>query len=113
MTLYQFLRSLGFDHDDVVVGLLPDDPGARLAEKAARIAAARRAHCAALVKRRRRIEELQVRIGARKTIPKTGAGESIDRRRLERCEAAYGRRLAVVAHLGKLHGRVCKQASGA
>jgi hypothetical protein len=98
MTFYRFLRTVGFEHEDIVGGLLPESPARPLEDK--REALDKKMHLLLerLVRRRRRIEALRQQISQSHKRQLLSADER-DLTRLRRHELAYRHHLAVLARL--------------
>jgi uncharacterized membrane protein YccC len=96
MSLYRVMRAVGFEHGDIVGGLLPEDPAYRLDEKQRQLADKLRRLHIILVRHRRAIEGLRQRIEQNRNL---NNNQDRDRARLRRHQLAYQHFLAMLAGL--------------
>jgi hypothetical protein len=95
MGLYRFLRSVGFEHEDIAGGLLAEHPAARLNERQERLEKRIRKVYSRLVRHRRSLEEL-------KGLAHQNQNAQISERisiRLQRHEQAYSDHFQLLARL--------------
>jgi hypothetical protein len=99
MGLYRFLRSVGFEDEDIAGGLLAEHPAMQLYEKQERLENRIRKIYGRLVRHRRVLEELRRDEQQGQTLQFPNPGKA----RLQRREKAYARNLQLLARLkGKL-----------
>jgi hypothetical protein len=93
MSLYRFLRSVGFEHEDIAGGLLAEPPATRLNERQEKLTNRIRKVYARLVRHRRALEDFKER--ARQN-------QHVSRRitaRLQRHERAYDHHFQLLTRL--------------
>ena len=96
MSLYRVMRAVGFEHGDIVGGLLPEDPAHRLDEKQKQLADKLRRLHAILVRHRRAMEGLRQRMEQNRNL---NNNQDRDRARLRRHQLAYQNFLNILARL--------------
>jgi len=99
MGLEQFLRSVGFEEEDIRGGLLAEHPAVRLNERQERIENKIRKVYARLVRHRRALEELRCDERRGKTLQSLNSENA----QFQRREQAYARNLQL---LGRLLGKL-------
>jgi hypothetical protein len=104
MGLYQFLRTVGFEHDDVAGGLLAEPPAARWDEKRERLENRIRKVYECLVRHRRALEKL------RRDNPAIHHGSDAATTRVQRHQQAYDHSLQLFARLREKLKRVQEKA---
>ena len=105
MGLYRFLRSVGFEHEDIAGGLLAEHPAMRLYERQEMLKARIRNVYGRLVRHRRSLEELKERT-------RQNQNQQISDRiavRLRRHELAYDHHLQLLARLKQKLNRLREQ----
>jgi hypothetical protein len=95
MGLYRFLRSVGFEHEDIAGGLLAEHPAIRLNERRERLENRIRKVCAHLVRHRRALEKLK----GRTPQPRNQLISDRLAVQLQRHELAYDQHLQLLARL--------------
>ncbi len=102
MSLYRFLRSVGFEHDDIAGGLLAEHPAIRLNERRERLESRIQKVCAGLVRHRRAIEKFKERERQNQN-PQISERAAI---RSQHHKQAYDELLELLAHLKQKHQRL-------
>jgi len=93
MGLYRFLRSVGFEHEDIEGGLLAEHPAVRLNERQKRLKNTIRKVYERLVRHRRALEEL------RRDERQEDQFRYLENARLQRHQKAYSQNLQLFARL--------------